>query len=33
MQDNATARTAKNSFDILDEVFGKQVIRQGLWLP
>jgi hypothetical protein len=33
MQENATAPTANNSMQALDEVFGVWVISRGLWPP
>jgi hypothetical protein len=33
MQDNATAHTANNSMDAVDEVSGELVIRRGLLPP
>lgn len=31
MQDNATAHTANNSMDAIDEIFGERVISRRLW--
>jgi hypothetical protein len=31
MQENATVHTANNSTNVLAEVFGEQVMSQGLW--